>query len=363
MSTAAATDAAPAASPRDHRVSARLALVVALASALSMVWVAVTSLTGWGSELDQGSVGEVLASVVVFVALLGPFAALAAGFLGRASSRRSEAVAAAVVSVVVLLAAGVVFVSTPHYRWLGTVAWSPDSTRVVVTGDHGMWVASADGSSAPVRLRDTPTSAPAWSPDGTRIAFADTDGNILLLAQDGSAAVKLLSSPTSVNDVGGGIAWSPDGTRLAFASAGGDAMQSGVWIVGTDGTGLTRVTNVGDAPRWSPDGTKLAYVTQPNMPVEGLGIELPAGYDLTRWGYWMVDADGSHNTLLFQQDAATTDVLTWPAGHDRPVLVAGEPQVSPDGSRAVKVEGMGQFGRLVFSNPDGSDPITVRPVF
>src|SRR5215471_10609379 len=47
--------------------------------------------------------------------------------------------------------------------------------------------------------------------------------------------------------------WSPDGSHLAFARVAEDFDSSGIWLIGSDGTGAGKLSNVaGTMPGWSP---------------------------------------------------------------------------------------------------------------
>ena len=56
--------------------------------------------------------------------------------------------------------------------------WSPDSSRIAVSGDGRIWTASVDGGGFRELTQCPPCldSHPAWSPDGQSIAFARDDG-------------------------------------------------------------------------------------------------------------------------------------------------------------------------------------------
>ncbi|MHA6619964.1 S9 family peptidase [Pseudonocardia sp. DLS-67] len=182
---------------------------------------------------------------------------------------------------------------------------SPDGRRVafVVTRVDldanryrgSVWLAAADGSSAPFPLTaGEQDGQPAWSPDGRRLAFTrraeDGRSSLHVLPVDGPGeTVTVCVRPESI----GRAAWSPDGSRLAFASrerasryAEGDDDRArpprridrlysrlddvgwiidrprSVFVVPADGSGEAELVAGGPYehgdPAWSPDGRTLA---------------------------------------------------------------------------------------------------------
>ena len=134
------------------------------------------------------------------------------------------------------------------------------------------------------RIRDT---NPAWSPTGERIAFVsgiDYGSNVVTMAPDGSDS-RMIVARSSLGGsryvAGLPPVWSPDGRTLAVVvnEVGPKSTYHNViYVVGADGTGLTRlaetlsqpaVRNMGDfgrqeipanQPTWSPSGRRLAFV-------------------------------------------------------------------------------------------------------
>jgi Tol biopolymer transport system component len=212
----------------------------------------------------------------------------------------------------------------------GPAVWSPDSTRVALTGkadpagDEDIWVVFTDGRT-PIRLTTTAAIERdlTWSPDGKMLAFVSEDagtGELKVIPSAGGDAVVIRKhtpkwgwSPDSrsltIEEEGmlvrqplsGGKAeaivdlqefgieglkwhgWSPDGSRLALAHwkqpAGAPRNSCGQLLFArVEGGRLqkTRAVDMGPATNtwshaWSPDGTHVAYEC------EGLAAVRPEG--------------------------------------------------------------------------------------
>jgi class 3 adenylate cyclase len=97
--------------------------------------------------------------------------------------------------------------------------------------------------------------APAWSPSGDVIAFGDSqDGlGIRVAGRSGTASTQLAGLPPPGNPQGSlGPSWSPDGTAIAFGGAG--PTPGDIYIMNSDGTGLSRLSSDGQVgpPAWRP---------------------------------------------------------------------------------------------------------------
>jgi WD40 repeat protein len=158
-------------------------------------------------------------------------------------------------------------------------------------------------SSASGRVAFIPNSANCTGPFPT--AYEVTTS-----ALDGSDPFVVAAPPLS-NNIQQIFAVSPDGTKLAFANQDTPGQDPWLYVVGADGTGLTRI---GLSPGWaafSPDGTKIAFSS-------GGGIQVG-------------NTDGSATRQIAQHQDGQ---VAW----------------SPDGS-VIAVAGAG----LVFLDPDATD--------
>jgi Tol biopolymer transport system component len=138
---------------------------------------------------------------------------------------------------------------------------SPDGSQVVYAAgfDGHLYTVDTQGGEprlllASARLLYSPT----FSPDGTQIAYFDGGGDnshsLRVMNADGSGVRVLFDqAPAEVGHVYN-LIWSPDGSRLAFS-----AQEGGIWIVGVDGSGLTKVIPDGVNVYWSPDGSRISY--------------------------------------------------------------------------------------------------------
>jgi Tol biopolymer transport system component len=100
----------------------------------------------------------------------------------------------------------------------------------------------------------------SWSPDGTRLAVGFGIGEncgIYLLSPDGGKSERLTDGTT----IDFRPTWSPDGKSIAYvahAKSDADAGNSGVFVIGADGTGKRRVDDEAVSyVLWSPDGNRL----------------------------------------------------------------------------------------------------------
>jgi Tol biopolymer transport system component len=272
----------------------------------------------------------------------------------------------------------------------------------------------ADGS----RFRDLsrsqrPDGSPVWSPDGRQVAFWSERVEqgvaaraLYVMQADGSRQRRLTPPELSVSGFGESPSWSPDGTRIVFGAD--SPLGSGIWVVRTDGSGLTFVAR-GIEPAWSPRSNQIAFggIDQNDMHLglvnaDGSGLRmLTEGEDIDRLPSWAPDGRslafvrfdaeppasalyriGLDGAGLRRLAPTTIDLVarspSWaPNGSQiafsyasgvwvvsprgtglRRLALGSVPTFSPNGRKLAFVRG----SALVVANPDGSARRVVRSV-
>jgi TolB protein len=211
----------------------------------------------------------------------------------------------------------------------GDLSFDQSGGGFVLTARSG---ALSDGSSAEFTIF-SPSSA------ASSIVFNRYRDGLFVMNTDGSGITRLTNGAGSADL---GPAWSPDGRRIAFARFTTDGPSSGTYDIYTmtaDGSGVTRLTDVlpvsssgspyqGDdvGAQWSPDGSKIAF----------WGGSTDAGTgDL-----FVANADGTGVRRIVEVDyfgvsVPQSDRVAW----------------SPDGARIAFPDG---FGAIDVVNADGS---------
>lgn len=149
--------------------------------------------------------------------------------------------------------------------------WSADGHILFQSGtfpDRAIFRINADGNGL---QQLTPVSSDnatvAAAPRGGRIAFSSTRGDgtqrLYTANADGSAAQLVLPSPPGPETADVEADWSPRGNQLLFVRfTFGGPLDSDLYVVRTNGSGLQRLTNTPARlelqPAWSPDGTKIS---------------------------------------------------------------------------------------------------------
>lgn len=216
--------------------------------------------------------------------------------------------------------------------------------------------------------------APTFSPDGKHVA--------LITDLSGVPQIWIVSSAggwprlvTVGNDPVGGVTWSPTSDWLAFSLLPGGGLNSQIYVIRSDGSGLRRLTEGGKENNWLGDwtddgrfltmasnrrraATMDAYLLDPasgamNMvaELEGVGGIQGVSRDGRRAIVGRLRSRGDNNLYLLDLLTRNEALLT---PHDPPGQFAGE--ISPDGSTVYlssnKDRDLAAFARVRIG-PDG----------
>lgn len=171
---------------------------------------------------------------------------------------------------------------------------------------------------------------------------AGQPGDLYVANPDGTEAVDITNTP-SVNEIQ--PVFSPDGQRLVFRIPG-----SGLWLIGVDGTGLTRLTTGAkdQHPDWSPDGSAIVF---------------SRCCDSSRFDseLFIVGSDGSNPHRILDNTDVRDDFPSW-SPNGRWIVFNADPvgvfQIHPDGSGVVFL--MSEFnGRVDFDWAPGGKAIAL----
>ena len=182
---------------------------------------------------------------------------------------------------------------TNHPANDGWSRWSPDGSRIVFhsnrDGNFEIYAMESDGRSV-TRVTNYPgiDQFPDWSPDGREIVFRrDTDIYALDLV---SGETRRLTNASPLNQM---AVWSPSGRQLVFMST--RAGYPSVFVMNADGSDQRHLTpkNPGDldgdwisrAPSWSTTGRQIYFMS--SRPSTGLDTEV-----------FLINADGTGLTRL-----------------------------------------------------------------
>lgn len=138
------------------------------------------------------------------------------------------------------------------------IAWSPDGKRLAAAGYRGLQYLSADLQTVEEKSPELKLESLAWAPDGKALYVGEDDGPVVALdADSGTAGKKFPGLTKSTTAVG----VDPRGRWLAGASRDGTVLA---WDVAS-GKELFRVEKLSFWPtalEVSPDGSRLAVASQ-----------------------------------------------------------------------------------------------------
>lgn len=253
-------------------------------------------------------------------------------------------------------------------------AFSPDGTRVVFASSRGDWPTTntdiytlkADGSGLLRLTYDTALDyAPRFSPDGSEIVFSSTRNypagaegtDLYVMNQDGTNVRRITDFGYAEYP-----SWSPDGERIAFDGTIGQ--ESGLFVMGADGSDLTQVAGVGLYPVFSPDSTRLVFsyfdyedpyfhiatvdLTSPEHAISNIGAGIEPSYSPDGSKIVYVDPSGALNQMGADGQTPTAYGVN---GND--------PVFTPDGQSVVYSDPYGQIVMIPQDPAQGAYPQVV----
>lgn len=141
-------------------------------------------------------------------------------------------------------------------RWLASNAyrpvWSPNDQESAFLRDGNIWIRNTDDLSDLRQITnftcdDRIMGHLGWGSNGL-IAFG-IDGEIFTIKPDGTELTCIYEGADAWAEY---PSWSPSGNQLAFALT--TLHTQGLFVINSDGTGLTQVTRTVAAPVFQPDG-------------------------------------------------------------------------------------------------------------
>jgi dipeptidyl aminopeptidase/acylaminoacyl peptidase len=224
--------------------------------------------------------------------------------------------------------------------------------------------------------------SPSFSPDGERVAFvSDLSGTPQVWTVP--AAGGWPEAVTALDDPVRSVEWSPTGEWLACAVAPGGGMNTQVYLVRPDGTGLRRLTAGGrdnnELGPWARDGRSLAIASNQGSAESmdayvydldagelrlvarnrGIGRLTDLGADGRRAALYRMASRGDDNLYLLLLDGGEEALLT---PHEGPGSFE-EGALSPDGRTVYLSSNAGRdlvaFARVALGEDGAPGPIEV----
>ncbi len=202
------------------------------------------------------------------------------------------------------------FNGADQVRFIGVGGAQP---LIAYDDSFGIWMMTSSGGPRRNIVRDGGNAnALAVSPDGSKIAFATnaTPGHpaalhvVDVVTRRQAIAFRGTIHTCSVNSP----TWSPNSRWIAFelcTDTGGLNLETGIWAVRSDGSGLHQILMNASSPAWSPNGEWIAFSTRKEVPPT---LE-------TRGAVGRIRPDGSSRELLtpYQADGdpGLLESLSW----------------------------------------------------
>jgi dipeptidyl aminopeptidase/acylaminoacyl peptidase len=242
----------------------------------------------------------------------------------------------------------------------GSLALSPDGSRIAVDDKHRIWVYEVGGAGR-TRLapenRDYDEGYPVWSADGSRVVYASNEtGNWEMYSRVPGAAKSELVAERAFDQIA--VAVAPDGT-IAFQES-NTATGDDIWFLPPGGESRPGVAGPGTDALcdFSPDGRLIAYASD-----ESGQFEIYVRSVLDEGERTQVSTAGGSgpvwspkvNRLFFRQgaDVMAVDVVSRdPLAFSRPHLVVKGGWDLPQGNK--------NYERTFEVTPDGEHFVMIR---
>jgi Tol biopolymer transport system component len=229
--------------------------------------------------------------------------------------------------------------------YTGGACFSPDGTKIVLTTNKDatggeIYIMNSDGTGITRLTNNLRTEQfPTFSPNGNKILFEAEVGSspsiyqLMTMNTDGSGELQLTNFSNGSNSVyTGGACFSPDGTKIVFTTN-KDATGGEIYIMNSDGTGITRLTNnlrTEQFPTFSPNGNKILF-------------EAEVGSSPSIYQLMTMNTDGSGELQLTNFSNGSNSVYT------------GGACFSPDGTKIVLTTNKDATGGEIYiMNSDGT---------
>ena len=220
-------------------------------------------------------------------------------------------------------------VNAPHFLYAQDAGWSRDGNSITfVTDDDiktmGVYQTEIGNGKTTKLTKDMSFfSLPVWSPDGERIALlaGEDQRDVFIMGRDGTGLTRLTHQPSPKVS----LFWSPGGDRIGFAEKSGKGYKT--FFMNADGTNrqlLSSPLTDFAGGSWSANGNKI------------IGDSMHDGYP----AIYTVNDDGSDPVRLTNH----------PEGD-------GSPDWSPDGTRIVFTSRRDGHDEIYIMNADGSNQV------
>ncbi|MEM0941590.1 MAG: S9 family peptidase [Bacteroidota bacterium] len=177
--------------------------------------------------------------------------------------------------------------------------------------------------------------SPSFSPDGSEIAFVSNLSGIPQLwkiPSEGGWPIQL----TNLNDPVSDPVWSPKSDQIAFELAPGGGMNSQLYLINSDGTGLMQFSDGGKTNNWigvwSKDGSLLSFASNKKNPagMDSYYYDLESGESalvVANQGIGMVtdiSGDNSQSLLMRLVSRGSNDIFLIDEGSNETLLTEHE---------------------------------------